>query len=171
MIQSLARPESGTATPGIVAKFTHGGRDGPLRENRHTGLVSTDARWLFGRADAVPRLTLKELLDYAVFQRMEGDDDKPAAGTKDFDGLFEARDQGSQLVIDGDPECLKRARGGMDSAATTWSGPFDDGRELGCRAEWPGTRDCGRDPPAAAFLAVGPDEVCELGLAVAIHDV
>ena len=54
---------------------------------------------------------------------MERDDDEPAAGPQDALGGAERAGEFGKLLIDGDPERLKRPRRGMDRIAAA---PADD---------------------------------------------
>jgi hypothetical protein len=111
----------------------------------------------------------KSVLDQPVFERMEGDDDRSAAlaktarqhGRKEVVEVFE-------LVVGGDSQGLKHARGGMGLRPATRVNRFADrldqvgGSPNGTRCA-PGD-DCSGDVAAESFLAVFEEDVSQLGL-------
>ncbi len=57
----------------------------------------------------------KEALDDAVFERMEGDDDQPAAGLQQPFGSMQRLDQFIELGVHMDAQRLEGAGGGMNA--------------------------------------------------------
>ena len=56
-----------------------------------------------------------ELLDDAVFERMEGDDREPSARPQDALGGVQRQHKLAQFVVDGDAQRLERARRGVNA--------------------------------------------------------
>ena len=69
---------------------------------------------LRGGAEAARRLAAEEALHGAVLQRMEREDDEAATVSEQAVGTRERRVQERKLLIDGNPESLKRPGGGVD---------------------------------------------------------
>ena len=120
------------------------------------------------RADAVARLVAHELLYDAVLQRVEGDYDQPPAATQYIESLSKGRGERVQFVVYGDANGLESAGRGVDASAGAAGGPGDHGRELGRRRQRSGPDDGAGDAPAGWLLAVAPDEVGKVALAVSV---
>jgi hypothetical protein len=97
-------------------------------------------------------LVPKGFFDQSIFEGMEGDDDRAPVGVQSLrKGTGEKGLQVFKFVVDGDPQRLKDARGGMRlgrSAAGSVQGVVDGSDQLGCRANrlaGPATHDRPRD--------------------------
>ena len=109
----------------------------------------------------------EELLHQPVLERVEGDDEKPAAGSQHTLGGAEPGCKLAQLVVDVHAQRLERARGGMaagDALAAEHAG--DEGRELGRAREGllaTPPEDGAGDAAGAALLAEVVEDVGEEG--------
>ena len=89
-------PEPGGGAPGVGSAFFGVGADGIERRLRvQTGLLPF----------------VQGLRHQAVLAAMKGDDPQPPAGSKAVGGRPQQLPEAAQLVIDHDPQCLKRPRG------------------------------------------------------------
>ena len=82
-------------------------------QQRRLGLAPARAHRQVGRADAAPGALGQEALDAAVLERVEGDAGQHAALAQQLPGQRQRGVELLQLVVDGDPERLERALGGM----------------------------------------------------------
>ena len=104
--RSLAERERGlaaiSAAPGSTALRRVSLKLG-ARSDRHVRRMARGAA-------LAARALGEEILDDAVFERMEGHRDQPPAGAQDGFGRRQPGDQLAQLVIDEQPQRLKAAR-------------------------------------------------------------
>ena len=119
------------------------------------------------------RPLLQEALDDAVLERMEGDDDEPAAFGKHRLGRGKRFGELFKLAVYEDAERLERARRRMDarSAGRSGRGRHDLGKALGPddRRLRPGALDGACDPPGLPLLAVDADDRGKLSRARIVH--
>jgi len=115
----------------------------------------------------------QEILDDAVLERMERDDDEPAAGRKQALGRNEPVREAAKLVVDEDAQRLERAGRRVNVAGPSAHDAGDDRRELRRRADRL-LAACGDDRPGdgarVAFLAERGDDRGKLPLRGARQD-
>ena len=104
-----SRAERARGLASISASLGRHGGSRPLEGRCRNGNLRQVARACH-RAGAVG----DEALDDAVFQRMERDDDQPAAGLQDALGRKQRARQFAEFVIDEDAQRLEHAGSGMD---------------------------------------------------------
>ena len=122
------------------------------------------------RADAAAPLGGDEALDDAVLERVVGEDGQPAARPQQVDGRGQRRGQRLQLAVDRDAQGLEGARRGMrppTAAAGDRHDALDERGQVGGGLDRPRPAlldDRARDAPSVGLLAVGPQDVRDLGL-------
>jgi hypothetical protein len=128
-----------------------------VREFR-LGLAAAAADRQVGRADAPARAGCKELLDTAILERVERDRRQRPARAQQLPGQRQGGVELVELVIDGDPDRLERALGGVaaSEARGRRHGGLDHLDELECRDDRRALAlgdDCSGDLGGEAFLA------------------
>ncbi len=161
---------------GFAAISAADGTDGPGREDAQDG----DARGGLYRHRTGQhvrlrraRLVAKELLDRAIFQRVEGDHGQPTARPQQVARRGERPCEHADLVIDGDAQRLKDLRRRVDTPAPTALGAYHRIGELLRGGEWRGRAsvdDRARDPARRGLLPIGPEEVRKRGFVPGIDD-
>src|SRR5439155_19308842 len=113
------------------------------------------------RRQPLPALAVaKHLLDAPVLQRMETDNDCPAAWPKAFRQRGQEPVERAQLIVHGDPQCLKNPRCWVNcrpfAARPGHTPAYQIGQLLRCFQRSPpsGLHDLASDPPAITLLAV-----------------
>jgi len=105
---------------------------------------------------------------------MEADDHEPSAGEQQVDHLLDQVAQPFEFVVYGDPQRLKGAGGRVDLAGPARpQGPLHDVSQLGGggdAAQLPHLADPPGDAAGVALLAVGEDQVGQLLLRQAVHE-
>jgi hypothetical protein len=117
---------------------------------------------LLGRAERFfgerleAQIAAEGLFDAAIFERVETDDRQPAAGLQAVGDALEREIERFQFAIDGDPQCLKGARGGVDPIAGSRHAAANQFGQLTGRANrllQAALHDPPGDAPAEAFFA------------------
>src|SRR5450830_633532 len=104
-----ARIDFGLARPGCHR---------PAGQDAQRRLVPAHTQRQARRADAARGVALEELLDHAVFQRMETHRRQAAAGAQHAVGLVETAGQRLQLIVDDDAQRLEDAARRVTGAET-----------------------------------------------------
>lgn len=135
-----------------------------------------------GRADAGCGLLLEVLLDDAVFEGVEGDDDEPSgvmvgvSRVEQAVGERKCQAKAVEFTVYLDPERLEDSGGGVDWGVSSDAphGLPDDTGELGCRSQglaFARGDDGTCDAPGLSFFAVLVEERCERRFVPGVHDV
>ena len=102
---------------------------------------------------------------------MKRDHSQPPAGNQQPLGRRESAGQGTDLVIDDDPQRLECACRRIDPVALLRDDAPDDLRQFGRARDRPCANDRARDPPRIALLAKIKDEVGKVGLVERVDEV
>ncbi len=129
-----------------------------------------------GRADAARGVAPEELLDHAVFQRMEAHRRQTAAGTQHAVGLVETAGQRLQLVVDDDAQSLEDAARRVAGAEPSRRGDvaLDDLDQLAGGGEGlllARQHDAASDALGVPLLPVTGEDVGELGLRKRVDEI
>src|SRR5579872_1295220 len=108
-------PKLGAPAAGVQFRFLLRRGDRLGREDTKPGRAVADAR-VPGRANTTTGLGPEEPLDDAVLQRVEADDDEPAAALEQTHRLLQRALQPIQLMVDGYSKRLKDASGWVDGS-------------------------------------------------------
>jgi len=128
----LHDPEFGASGSWVGGEFFGGGSLGfatdPTELGRPRASEIGDIDWAI--EVVVPGEALSEVLDDAVFSRVEGEDDESAAGAEGMPDGGQTAEEGAEFVIGGHPEGLEAAGGWVNGGGPAGGRSGDEVSEL-----------------------------------------
>src|SRR5439155_6955874 len=161
--------------PGIERGLGGTGADRLPRGRAELGRLAAHADRKVGRAVAAALAIAHEALDDAVLERMEADHREASAGPQHRESGRQCGLEGAELVVDGDPQRLEDALGGMsfaeaDGRRNRGLDRLDEVARSFERLLFPAPHDRLRDLPRIPFLAVALEDRREIPFGGLVDD-